>query len=100
LRGGSDTDTQALIRRDGKKGYRQIVGRRCAGGFARQAGEPADNGRFAGLLCPYSAGIGVPGAVGAPASGECRVGPRSTRSSMAIRNAMPKPMTSAQAKNT
>ncbi len=48
----------------------------------------------------YSAGIGVAGAVGALAAGDWVAGPLSTRSSMAIRNAMPKPSTSAQAMNT
>ncbi len=46
----------------------------------------------------YSAGIGVAGPVGASAAGVD--GPFSTRSSMAIRNAMPKASTSAQLMNT
>jgi hypothetical protein len=48
-----------------------------------------DTGRFAPGA--YSVGIGVAGAVGAVAAGEVVAGPLSTRSSMAIRNAMPKP---------
>jgi hypothetical protein len=48
----------------------------------------------------YSAGIGVAGAVGAVAACEEVDGPRSGRSSIAIRNAMPNESTSAQARNT
>ena len=46
----------------------------------------------------HSAGIGVAGAVGADAAGVA--GPFSTRSSIEIKNAMPKASTSAQAMNT
>src|SRR6476660_8514483 len=56
-----------------------------------------DKNRKAG---PYSAGIGVAGAVGAVAAGEGAVGPFSGRSSMEMRNAMPNDSTSAQARNT
>ena len=48
----------------------------------------------------YSAGIGVAGAVGAVAACEGAEGPLSGRSSIAIRNAMPKERTRAQARNT
>jgi len=53
-----------------------------------------------GVDLVYSAGIGVAGAVGALAASECVDGPRSGRSSIAIKNAIPKDKTSAQAKNT
>jgi len=49
-------------------------------------------------LRPYSAGIGVAGPVGASAAGV--EGPFSTRSPIAITNAIPKASTNAQAMNT
>ncbi len=55
-------------------------------------------GGHAARAPPYSAGIGVAGAVGAFAAGVA--GPLSTRSSIAIMNAMLKARTSAQARNT
>ena len=48
----------------------------------------------------FSLGIGVAGALGAPASAVDLAGPLSTRSSIAITNDMPKASTSAQAMNT